>query len=588
MQDDESKPTSSNLQTISTRARISKKKVQYDYYSSLINREQKNDGDYEVVNPIDPVTGLWYDAQHSEKESSSKLVQGKVGGGTAATAKSSINANDIDDVVGEGADWSDLLPILYRHGCDKSLGLETDEQIQNHPLLLLERSYNPPPIRQQCLEILFEEIGVPATFLAKDAVCATYSCGRTSATVIDIGYSGMTVTPVVDGYVESVGIRRNPVGLTDVDSFVLQNLDKAYHQAALQNHFHPHHDEVLPLYQVRKYPGGAASPPTCLPRAEIFHQAARLHVAVECRESGAGSGINTTPGAAAATVVSSAGPPTGGTSDGNANNKQGAAAAAVHVPAIPFSIPDGNSIDVPSVDRFATANLIVGGSLLGDDILSRRERKLQATKDSLTMYIEQGSYNESVAAEEDGMDIDSSNKETKLDDGKYSDATAVGISKRRAQRDRKLQEVDGQLPRPKPLFHNHTLKRACLKHLQTLSDQFLTSSPIANMVCDAAYLCERDQQAVLLGNVVLTGGGACLGPMEQSVPEYLREQIEALIHLHTPGWRVKVLSPGLPERAIGSWLGGSILASMGTFHPMWITKAEYDDWGTAIVNRKCP
>ena len=108
------------------------------------------------------------------------------------------------------------------------------------------------------------------------------------------------------------------------------------------------------------------------------------------------------------------------------------------------------------------------------------------------------------------------------------------------------------------------------------------------MVCEAAYRCEREQQGVLLGNVLIGGGGACLGPTEQAVPDTLLEQVEGIIQQHTPGWRVKMLSPGLPERAILSWLGGSILGSLGTFHDMWITKEEYEEWGSAIVNRKCP
>ena len=36
------------------------------------------------------------------------------------------------------------------------------------------------------------------------------------------------------------------------------------------------------------------------------------------------------------------------------------------------------------------------------------------------------------------------------------------------------------------------------------------------------------------------------------------------------GWRVKVASAGGgAERRIAAWLGGSILASLGTFHEMW-------------------
>ena len=108
------------------------------------------------------------------------------------------------------------------------------------------------------------------------------------------------------------------------------------------------------------------------------------------------------------------------------------------------------------------------------------------------------------------------------------------------------------------------------------------------MVCDASFRCDRDQQAALLGNVVLTGGGSAIGPTDQAVVEVLREQVESIIHAHTPGWRVKVLAPSIAERPVCNWLGGSILGSMGSFHDMWVTKAEYEEWGAAIVNRKCP
>jgi hypothetical protein len=481
--------------------------------------------------------------------------------------------------------------MLYRHGCDKSLGL-SESDVTQHPLLLVERSYNPPAIRQQCLELLFEEIGVPATFLAKDAVLAGYACGRTSATVVDVGYSGTTVTPVVDGYVETAGIRRNPVGIQAMDELILQNLDKLYHQQ-VSHHNNNKQPEVLPLYQIRgpKLLDEVTHFPTCPRRAPMFHQAARNYLARECRDAGAGAGVNTTPGAAAATVVAVSAAPAGGAGASSAPT-------VVHVPAVPFTLPDGTTVDVPSSDRFATANLVLGGTL-DDQNTRRRDVRYQRTREQITMYIENATTI-SRSGKDDGVDssgksdrmdvVDNNGDEMKHDEhtgGKYSEAAAVGISKRRTQRDRPSPAISPSSSRP-PVFYNRHLQRACVKNLQSLHDQYLTSSPIANMVCDAAYRCEREQQAALLGNVVLTGGGTCLGPMEQSVPEYVREQIEALIHIHTPGWRVKVLTPGLSDRAIGSWLGGSILASMGTFHQMWITKAEYEDWGTAIVNRKCP
>ena len=125
---------------------------------------------------------------------------------------------------------------------------------------------------------------------------------------------------------------------------------------------------------------------------------------------------------------------------------------------------------------------------------------------------------------------------------------------------------------------------------------YLTSAPPAQMVCDSAFRCDRDQQASLLGNVILCSGGACItgaagvsgnaGQLGGSVVagndgavagfmasmlgdehaflDRLREEIEAIVHRHTPGWRVKVTSPNVSERAICSWLGGSILVLVYT------------------------
>jgi actin-related protein len=122
----------------------------------------------------------------------------------------------------------------------------------------------------------------------------------------------------------------------------------------------------------------------------------------------------------------------------------------------------------------------------------------------------------------------------------------------------------------------------------TVPHEALTDANLPAMVCEAAFACDRDQQASLLGNLVLAGGGACVGPTDQALPEFLREKMEGIIHQHTPGWRVKVLSPNYQERKVCSWLGGSILGSLGSFHDMYISKKEYEEWGSAIVNRKCP
>ncbi|KPP61419.1 actin-like 6B,-like, partial [Scleropages formosus] len=42
------------------------------------------------------------------------------------------------------------------------------------------------------------------------------------------------------------------------------------------------------------------------------------------------------------------------------------------------------------------------------------------------------------------------------------------------------------------------------------------------------------------------------------------------------------------ERRFSPWIGGSILASLGTFQQMWISKQEYEEGGKQSVERKCP
>jgi actin-related protein len=503
--------------------------IRYDYYNRPIQSDG-TDGTWEVANPVDPVTGLWYDPNNHSTSG--------------------------------GADWYDLLQHMLQHGYDSAM---QHSPMDKHPLLLVERSYNPPAIRQQVLELLFEEMHVPAVFLAKDAVLACYACGRTTGTVVDMGYSGTTVTPVYEGYVEQAGIRRSPTGVKQVDTLILEQLEKLHTAGPIQ-----------PRYQVRNEKMGETSATAtastsatskAVPRRQdAIHLAALLQVAQECREMGAGAAVNTT---------------------GNG--------ATFSVPHKSFELPDGTVVDVPSANRFAAADLILGGSS-GDnnENTKRREKLLEEHRQQLGTYIATAEVAEEENENDEGEG--GADKDDAMDttDEKYSESAAAGISKRRTKQGSGGSGGSGSKSSKKAAtstnkaFSNRHLQKACASYLQTLQSDQLTSSPVASMICDAAYRCDRDQQAALLGNVVLTGGGACMGPTEQAVPDFLREQVEAIIHTHTPGWRVKVLAPGMQERSVGSWLGGSILGSLGTFHDMWITKAEYEEWGSAIVNRKCP
>ena len=82
---------------------------------------------------------------------------------------------------------------------------------------------------------------------------------------------------------------------------------------------------------------------------------------------------------------------------------------------------------------------------------------------------------------------------------------------------------------------------------------------------------------VLMGNVVLAGGGSLLAGLGERLNN---ELVRNFPH-------VKIHAPGNPtERRYGGWLGGSILASLGTFHQLWISKEEWQVGGLRFGKAK--
>mmetsp|Transcript_11882 Transcript_11882/g.19570 ORF Transcript_11882/g.19570 Transcript_11882/m.19570 type:complete len:168 (-) Transcript_11882:23-526(-) len=108
---------------------------------------------------------------------------------------------------------------------------------------------------------------------------------------------------------------------------------------------------------------------------------------------------------------------------------------------------------------------------------------------------------------------------------------------------------------------------------------------VPKVVGDAMVRCEADLHNTLVNNMVLTGGGAAV----EGMSERMKAEIESLIYATgATNWRIRLMSIGVNERALCAWLGGSIVASLGSFHELWVSKQEYDEFGSVIVDRKCP
>lgn len=560
-----------------------------------------DDGDWEICNPVERSTGLIYEGRRvvaaattaSSSHNSNEGDGNGNGNGTtmpgspAPSSASAAASPSSSSPHHESSASSSSIPTgeCYTHFLNHlSHGYETalSTSPSSTPLLLIERSYNPPPIRQKMLEIVFEELGVPATFFARDAVCACYAVGRSTGTVVDIGHNGTVVTPVHEGHIEQKGIQRSCVGTRMMDDLIMEHVDHLYKmkRSRSRNKLNSKWEYFMPLYQTRSEGNR--------PRREPFHSLARLDMVRQCREDGSGAGVASFGYASLHDLVVES-ENDNDNEDGNGGNNEKPEPSDMYqqyaiAPKTPYKLPDGTIVDVPQVKRFDVAELLFGKE--GGKSAAMREEAVRNARDVLASMTANDSSAEGGESSTSTTDIRLAQME-EMTKRKRGGGGSFGVS-----------GSSGSKKQQSAYLSNEKLMTACTPYL-TSSIGELSSSSIPAMICDSVFKCDRDQQAQLLANAILCGGGACLSTSASSsssvdykdgnaMPERIREEVEAIIHAHTPNWRVKVLSPGLSERAVCSWLGGSILGSLGSFHEMWITKAEYEEHGTSIVNRKCP
>ena len=110
--------------------------------------------------------------------------------------------------------------------------------------------------------------------------------------------------------------------------------------------------------------------------------------------------------------------------------------------------------------------------------------------------------------------------------------------------------------------------------------QYAGATGLAEAVTSAIMACDIDCRRDLVTNVTLTGG--------VSSTEGLGERLQRDLIANQPvlQTRAKLAASSVVERAVGPWTGGSILASLGTFHEFWFSKKEYEEYGAKMLHRK--
>lgn len=96
--------------------------------------------------------------------------------------------------------------------------------LTSSPIILTEPNRLSPGFRKAVFETCFEKLNAPAALTLRKAVAASFSAGRGSAVVVDVGASHLSVCPVYDGFALQRATQEFPVGGDLLDACIDQLL----------------------------------------------------------------------------------------------------------------------------------------------------------------------------------------------------------------------------------------------------------------------------------------------------------------------------------------------------------------------------
>jgi actin-related protein len=91
-----------------------------------------------------------------------------------------------------------------------------------------------------------------------------------------------------------------------------------------------------------------------------------------------------------------------------------------------------------------------------------------------------------------------------------------------------------------------------------------------------------DIRKELTSNILLTGGSSLFPNLDARLSQELSQILPAFT-------KPKVVAPRFSvERSCSSWIGGSILTSLGSFQQLWLSRKEYEEYGSTMSIQRFP
>ncbi|CAA2937947.1 actin-related 4-like [Olea europaea subsp. europaea] len=111
--------------------------------------------------------------------------------------------------------------------------------------------------------------------------------------------------------------------------------------------------------------------------------------------------------------------------------------------------------------------------------------------------------------------------------------------------------------------------------METYAETTTSVRGLPQMVIESINKCDVDIRRELFSSILLAGGTASMQQLKERLEKDLLE-VQSLF-----AWL-------LMEISCVVWIGGSILASLGSFQQMWFSKSEFEEHGASYIQRKCP
>jgi actin-like protein 6A len=103
---------------------------------------------------------------------------------------------------------------------------------------------------------------------------------------------------------------------------------------------------------------------------------------------------------------------------------------------------------------------------------------------------------------------------------------------------------------------------------------------LPELIAESLSCSSVDIRKTLANNCILAGGNNCFKGIQQRLNLECNSILPKALNM-------RFVTPGRLESRVSAWTGGSILASLGSFQQLWVSKEEYEESGVKVLKNRC-